>query len=63
MGVYQVLLRHSLFKICLVGDGHLKRLKWCVVICPKSQVNCQWVINNFVKSVIKSFSFKASDNL
>ena len=49
LGLYQVLLRSSLFKICLVGDVYLKRLKWCVVICPKSQMNCQWVLNYFVR--------------
>lgn len=49
LGLYQVLLRSSLFKISLVGDVYLKRLKWCVVICPKSQVNCQWILNYFVR--------------
>lgn len=38
LGLYQVLLKSSLFKICLVGDVYLTGLKWCVVICPKSQV-------------------------
>lgn len=49
LGLYQVLLRSSLFKICLVGDVYLKRLKWCVVICPKSQMNRQWALNYFVR--------------
>lgn len=49
LGLYQVLLRSSLFKICLVGDVYLKGLKWCVVICPKSQVNCQRILNYFVR--------------